>query len=72
VLVGAAADLLLRRIDPGRARSIRFQVERVLLLFDAVEEGTVAAGRLMSELQALEGLVDRRIDARRESVPTGV
>ena len=72
VLVGAAADLLLRRIEPGRARSIRFQVERVLVLFDGVEQGTVAPGQLASELEALEGLVDRRTDPRRDGVPTRV
>jgi hypothetical protein len=60
VLVGAAADLLLRRIAPARARSIHFQVERVLLLFDAVDSGTAPAGQLAWELTALEGLVEAR------------
>jgi len=59
-LVGATADLLLRRIAPARARSIHFQVERVLLLFDAVDCGTVPAGQLASELDTLEGLVQPR------------
>jgi len=60
VLVGATADLLLRRIAPARARSIHFQVERVLLLFDAVDRGAVPAGQLASEIDALEGLVETR------------
>ncbi len=60
VLVGATADLLSRRIAPARARSIHFQVERVLLLFDAVDSGTAPAGQLASELSALEGLVEAR------------
>ena len=57
VLVGATADLLLRRIAPARAHSIRFQVERVLLLFDGVDGGTVSSGHLATELAALQGLV---------------
>ncbi len=60
VLVGATADLLLRRIGPAQAHSIHFQVERVLLLFDAVDRGTVAVGQLAVELNALEGLVGGR------------
>ncbi|MGO9828515.1 MAG: hypothetical protein ACLPJH_00110 [Myxococcaceae bacterium] len=57
VLVGATADLLLRRIAPARAHSIHFQVERVLLLFDEVERGQTPVGRLALELDALQGLV---------------
>jgi hypothetical protein len=60
VLVGAAADLLLRRIDARQAHSIRFQVERVLLLFDRAASGVATPDRLAFELEALRGLVGER------------
>jgi hypothetical protein len=72
VLVGAAADLLLRRIEPERARSIRFQVERVIGLFDAVEQGRAPRRQLASEIDALEGLVKRREERARDRVPAPV
>ncbi|MGO8968072.1 MAG: hypothetical protein ACLQDQ_00675 [Myxococcaceae bacterium] len=62
VLVGATADLLLRRIAPARAHSIHVQVERVLLLFDEVDGGRVAVGQLAVELDALQGLARARAD----------
>jgi hypothetical protein len=67
VLVGAAADLLLRRIDARQAHSIRFQVERVLLLFDRAAAGAATPDRLAFELEALRGLVggdDRTLQPR--------
>ena len=58
-LVGATADLLLRRITPPEASSIRSQVERVLHLFDLVALGT-APDALQTELRVLEALLRPR------------
>jgi len=61
-LVGATADLLLRRITPPEASSIRSQVERVLHLFDLVALGDEPPG-LQSELRTLEALLHPRRSA---------
>ena len=58
-LVGATADLLLRRITPPEASSIRSQVERVLHLFDLVALGSEPP-TLQTELRTLESLLRRR------------
>ena len=71
VLVGATADLLLRRIGPARAHSIHFQVERVLLLFDEVDCGRARFGQLAVELDTLEGLVDARPGMRTRAAGDG-
>ena len=57
VLVGATADLLLRRITPPAARDIRTQVERVLALFDAVDAGAPREATLGPALRTLEAMV---------------
>jgi hypothetical protein len=72
VLVGAAADLLLRRIDARQAHSIRFQVERVLLLFDAASSGAATAATLALELDALRGLVGESNGTRMKRTAHGV
>jgi hypothetical protein len=58
-LVGATADLLLRRITPPEASSIRVQVERVLHLFDLAALGD-EPHTLRSELRTLEALLHPR------------
>ena len=58
-LVGATADLLLRRITPPEASSIRSQVERVLYLFDLAALGE-EPHTLRSELRTLEALLHPR------------
>ena len=58
-LVGATADLLLRRISPPEASTIRSQVERVLSLFDLVALGDEPP-TLRSELRTLEALLHPR------------
>ena len=58
-LVGATADLLLRRITPPEASSIRSQVERVLHLFDLAALGD-EPHTLRSELRRLEALLHPR------------
>lgn len=47
VLVGAGADLLLRRISPERAAEIEKRVDRLMTLFDHVD----AQPRLMPVLE---------------------
>lgn len=58
-LVGATADLLLRRITPPEASSIRTQVERVLDLFDRAAVGD-SPHTLQTELRTLEALLRPR------------
>jgi hypothetical protein len=48
----AAAELLSRRPYTARARSVRFQVECVLLLFDEVGLGAAPAWQWDAELAA--------------------
>lgn len=57
VLVGAAGDMLLRRISAPRAAEIQRQVERLLALFDRVDREPLLEKVLRRELDALEVLV---------------
>jgi len=64
VLVGAGADLLLRRISPERAEVIERAVDEVMALFDAVERNRSLMPRLEKKLADLEALV-RESESRR-------
>ncbi len=57
VLIGAGADLLLRRISTERAEEIERQVDEILTLFDRVDRSPVLMPILAKKLDALEGLV---------------
>jgi hypothetical protein len=63
VLVGAAADMLLKRISAPRAHEIERQVERLMDLFDRVDREPLLDRVLRRELDVLEALV--RESARR-------
>ena len=62
-LVGATADLLLRRITAPEASTIRAQVERVLHLFELAALGD-EPHTLRSELRTLESLLHPPRSAR--------
>jgi hypothetical protein len=57
VLVGAAADLMLKRISVPRAHEIEQRVERLIDLFDRLEQEPLLARRVQRELADLEKLV---------------
>ncbi len=57
VLVEAGADLLLRRITPERAGEIERKVDRVLRLFDQVDDQPVLMSVLQRQLDDLEALM---------------
>ena len=57
VLVGAAGDMLLRRISAPRASEIQRKVERLLALFDRVDREPLLEKVLRRELDGLEALV---------------
>ena len=57
VLIGAGADLLLRRISTERAEEIEAQVDEILRLFDKVDRQPVLMPVLAKKLDALESLV---------------
>ncbi len=57
VLIGAGADLLLRRISSERAEEIRRRVERIMSLFDRVDESPELLPSLKRRLDELEGLM---------------
>jgi len=57
VLIGAGADLLLRRISTERAEEIEQMVEEILTLFDKVDRAPILMSVLAKKLDALEGLV---------------
>ena len=57
VLIGAGADLLLRRISSERAEEIRRRVERIMSLFDQVDESPELLPSLKRRLDELESLM---------------
>lgn len=57
VLIGAGADLLLRRISSERAEELEAHVEEILRLFDRVDRQPILMPVLAKKLDALEGLV---------------
>ena len=67
VLIGAGADLLLRRISSERAEEIRRRVERIMSLFDQVDESPELLPSLTRRLDELESLMreTRGLQARR-------
>ena len=68
VLMGAGADLLLRRISPERAEVIEKAVDEILTLFDRVDAAPILMPVLQKKIEALEALVretDEKKAARR-------
>ena len=59
VLVEAGADLLLRRITPERAGEIERKVDRVLRLFDQVDDQPILMSVLQRQLDDLEALMQQ-------------
>ena len=57
VLIGAGADLLLRRISSERAEEIEQLVEEILTLFDRVDRTPILMPVLSKKLEGLERLV---------------
>lgn len=57
VLIGAGADLLLRRISTERAEEIEQAVDEILTLFDKVDRTPILMPVLAKKLDALEFLV---------------
>ena len=66
VLVGAAGDMLLKRISAPRANEITRRVEKLLALFDRVDDEPMLEPVLRRELDVLEDLLrDSRAKAKR-------
>jgi hypothetical protein len=65
VLVGAAGDMLLKRISAPRAHEIQAQVERLLALFDRVDREPLLEPVLRRELDGLEALLRESKPKRR-------
>lgn len=65
VLVGAGADLLLRRISPERAQAIEVEVNEILDLFDRVDATPGLMPVLRRRLDELEALMGETRDRRR-------
>ncbi len=57
VLLEAGADLLLRRISPERAGEIERRVDRILHLFDQVDDQPLLMSVLKRQLDDLEALM---------------
>lgn len=57
VLMEAGADLLLRRISPARAEEIERRVDRVLELFDRVDDTPLLMPVLRRHVEELETLM---------------
>ncbi len=57
VLVGAAADLLLKRISPDRAQELARRVAKIMRLFDRVDDEPALMLLLRKELDDLEAIV---------------
>lgn len=57
VLMEAGADMLLRRISPQRAGEIERRVDRVLDLFDRVDDNPILMPVLRRHLDELETLM---------------
>jgi hypothetical protein len=64
VLVGAAGDLLLRRISSTRAHDIERRVERLMDLFDRVDREPLLERVLRRQLDDLEALLRESALAR--------
>lgn len=64
VLIGAGADLLLRRISSERADEIEQQVSQILTLFDKVDQRPILMPVLAKKLEALEVLVKESEEKR--------
>ena len=64
-LIGAGADLLLRRISPERAEAIDGQVDEILRLFDMVDENRLLFPVLQRKLNALDELMRETNQKRR-------
>ncbi|MBS2030771.1 MAG: hypothetical protein JST54_22895 [Deltaproteobacteria bacterium] len=66
VLVGAAGDMLLKRISAPRANEITKRVEKLLALFDRVDREPMLEPVLRRELDVLEELLrDSKAKAKR-------
>ena len=69
VLMGAGADLLLKRISPERAEVIEKAVDEILTLFDRVDGTPILMSVLNKKIEALEVLVreteERKAQRRR-------
>jgi len=66
VLVGAAGDMLLKRISAPRANEITKRVEKLLALFDRVDREPLLEPVLRRELDQLEALLrESRAKAKR-------
>lgn len=68
VLLEAGADLLLRRISSDRAEEIERKVDRVLRLFDQVDDSPILMPVLKRQLDDLEALMRETRDVRKSSV----
>jgi hypothetical protein len=64
VLVGAASDLLVRRISSVRAHEIEKRVDRLMDLFDRVDREPLMFKVLQRELDDLEALVKESSQGR--------
>jgi len=64
VLVGAAGDMLLRRISAPRGNEIQRRVEKLLNLFDRVDREPLLEPVLRRELDGLEELLREHKPAR--------
>jgi hypothetical protein len=64
VLVGAAGDLLLHRISSLRAQEIERKVDKLMVLFDRVDQHPLLQRVLQRELDDLEALVRESAERR--------
>lgn len=65
VLVGAAGDMLLKRISAPRGHEIQKRVDKLLALFDRVDREPLLEPILRRELDALEELLRESKKAKR-------
>ncbi len=72
VLVEAGADLLLRRISSERAAEIERTVDRVLRLFDRVDQVPALMPVLQRELDDLEALMRETREKRARPVASAL
>jgi hypothetical protein len=56
LLVSSAADLLLKRISTERAHEIELRVNRIMRLFDRLDDDPIAMPLLRRELDDLEAI----------------
>jgi hypothetical protein len=64
LLVESGADVLLRRITPERAQEIERKVERVLRLFDQVDQSPELFPVLQRQLDDLQALMTETRERR--------